>query len=374
MRACLGSILSSASGAWLRLWGFSIESWRLNGGVFCSFTPQFTYKQTTDSQNSEEHEDQLLHETLLCLKALCTTSTALQKLSTIEKPLFTALLSMLFDPENKGPSEFTTRSIILHLLFAHLSSALKDPAQLPNRVRTILSYLSDPTPPAEKQPLPFILDMRQNRPYKVWCQEIVNVTKDVFWIFMHQLNVVPLPAGCKAAMTPDGGSSTTHLEAELSAPDFVAAHFTHPRPPVPAAPYVGGVEWDATHYLAAHLDLLNGLVAALASKEARNGLRAELRASGFEKVMGATLRTCKEKFYDHVHDGLRTWVGAAVADGWDVRDVRMGVKAPEGARRSSPKKSPRKKAEDKVPVIEAPKLDLELPGFEEVKGQARRVG
>lgn len=64
----------------------------------------------------EEHEDTLLHESLLCLKALCTTKIALQKLCEIESTLFPALLAMLFDEEHKGPSEFTTRGLIMSLL------------------------------------------------------------------------------------------------------------------------------------------------------------------------------------------------------------------------------------------------------------------
>ena len=71
------------------------------------------------------------------------------------------------------------------------------------------------------------------------------------------------------------------------------------------------------------------------------------------------LRTCKEKFYAHVHDGLGTWVGAAVADGWDVRDVRFGPRVDEVMR--SPRKASPSKKQDKVPKIgEVPKLDLGL--------------
>ena len=65
---------------------------------------------------SEEHEDNLLHEALLCLKGLCTTDLALQKLREIADVLFPALIGMLFDEEHKGPSEFTTRQIIINLL------------------------------------------------------------------------------------------------------------------------------------------------------------------------------------------------------------------------------------------------------------------
>ncbi|RAH71562.1 uncharacterized protein BO66DRAFT_371423 [Aspergillus aculeatinus CBS 121060] len=291
----------------------------------------------------EEHEDNLLHETLLCLKALCTTSIALEHLSKIEGELFPALLKMLFDEEKKGPSEFTTRGIIINLIFTQLSAVSSD-EMAADRASRILSYLRDPSPSEENQPLTFIANIYQSRPYRVWCKEVTNVSKEVFWIFLHHLNVIPTPKD----ETP---SSATYRER----------HFPVPRPPVPAAPYVGGVEWDATNYLAAHLDLLNGIVASLPTTQERNQLRAELRASGFEKVMGGTLRTCKEKFYSSVHDCLRTWVAAAIDDEWPHLPVREGPPRPEIR---SPSKSPVKAAggSPKKGLLDEqpPKLELAL--------------
>ena len=71
-----------------------------------------------------------------------------------------------------------------------------------------------------------------------------------------------------------------------------------------------------------------------------------VRDSGFEKAMGGSLRTCKEKFYGAVHCGLRTWVAAAREDGWDFGDVRYGPRQEEvRSVRSSPKKKPGEKVE-----------------------------
>jgi hypothetical protein len=281
----------------------------------------------------EEHEDTLLHHTLTCLKALFTTSLALTHLSAVQPTLFPTLLRLLFSSgeEKKGPAEFSTRGIIFSLLFTYLSTA--PPSELPIRARTLLSYLRDPTPKEECRPPGFIAEMHRPRPYKIWQKEISNVTKEVFWIFLHHLNVIPYP--------PPSDSFSTSTYAQL--------HFPTPRPPVPAAPYVGGVEWEATSYLATHLDLLNGLIASLPTLEERNKLREELRDSGFERVMGESLRTCKEKFYGSVHAGLQTWVGAAKADGWDCREVR------EGPRRDKRASGPRKKVTSKE---EVPKLEL----------------
>jgi hypothetical protein len=313
----------------------------------------------------EEHEDALLHENLLCLKALCTTALALQYLNTIHSTLFPALLHMIFDPEKKGPSEFTTRNIITSVLLTYIESG-QTPTDRAMRAQHILTYLRDPTPKEEERPLDFVLEMRRERPYRVWCKEVVSVTKEVFWIFLHNLNVISLvPAEelttpllqDRPAPDPDSQSSTISPEDA----SFMARHFPRPRAPVPAAPYVGGVEWDATNYLASHLDLLNAAIACTpGGPVARNALREQFRVSGWERCLGGSLRLCKEKFYGAVHEALRTWVAAAAEDGWEVRDVRFGPPPPEGKSRSvSPVKGGRKKKEDAPPPrLEMPVLDL----------------
>jgi hypothetical protein len=253
-----------------------------------------------------------------------------------------------------------------------------------------LTYLRDPAPPEGTGPLSFVLDMRQPRPYQVWCKELVDVTKEVFWIFLHHLNVVSLPSTSGTAEPkavektpppdsalatdkplPPGPQMTTSFSrpfhqtpetppqprpyATANELSYTTRHFPRERPPVPAAPYVGGVEWDATNYLAAHLDLLNALLASLPMRSDRNNVRRLLRDSGFEKCMGGSLRTCKEKFYGAVHCALRTWVAAAAEDGWDVRDVRFGPRVEEQVARSV-KSSPAKKKDL------APRLNVEVEG------------
>ena len=285
----------------------------------------------------EDHEDTLLHELLRCLKGLCTTDTALKQFTEISATLFPALLGMLFDEEHKGPSEFTTRELIIQIIFAHVSMAPE--SELHARAMELLKYLKDPVKEKETSTVPFILQMHQSRPYQVWCKEITNVTKEVFWIFIHHLNVVPVP-------------QTTHEPPK----SYAKTHFPGQRAIVPAAPYVGGVEWDATNYVATHLDLLNGIMASLPTREARNVFRTELKVSGFEKVMGH-LRTCNPKYYGAVHDAVKVWVGAALEDGWEVRDVRMGSPDGKPGVGSPVKQSPKKKAE-KPPMIEVPKVDI----------------
>lgn len=280
---------------------------------------------------------------------------------------------MLFDEEKKGPSEFTTRNIITSLLFTYLKSA--SPRERSLRAKVLLSYLKDPQPKEEERPVGFVLQMRQDRPYRVWCKEVVNVTKEVFWIFLHNLNVVPLsPSSSNIASRWDaqhhevepGNSTSTAATPQSTSHDitdshllYMQKHFPQERPPVAAAPYVGGVEWDATNYLASHLDLINGILASLETKDERTELRGQLRISGWERCMGSKLRLCKEKFYGSVHSALRNWVDAAAEDAWDVRDVRYG---PQAVNQSPARKSPAKKKVDEAPKIEMLRLDL---GFDE---------
>ncbi|KAI1431429.1 armadillo-type protein [Xylaria sp. CBS 124048] len=300
----------------------------------------------------EEHEDALLHENLLCLKALCTTALALQYLNSIQATLFPALLHMVFDPEKKGPSEFTTRSIITSVLFTYIKSA--PPQDRPIRAKTVLAHLRDPEPKEEDRPLGFVLEMRRERPYRVWCKEATNVTKEVFWIFLHHLNVVFLPRDKE----PKEGREPSNMDSMA----YMKTHFPKERQPVPAAPYVGGVEWDATNYLASHLDLLNAVLACTPTAEERNTLRNLFRISGWERCMGSSLRLCKEKFYPGVHDGLRTWVAAAAEDGWSVRDVRYGPPAEP----KSPSKNRPKREDQPPPKIEIPKLSFGFDGLKDI--------
>jgi hypothetical protein len=310
----------------------------------------------------EEHEDALLHENLLCLKALCTTALALQYLQSIQATLFPALLHMLFDPEKKGPNEYTTRGIITSVLFTYIQAAA--PQDRLVRAKTVLSHLRDPKPKEEERPLGFVLDMHRDRPYRVWCKEAVSVTKEVFWIFLHHLNVVYLPRDKE----PKEGRIPP--STVMDSATYMATHFPQDRAPVPAAPYVGGVEWDATNYLASHLDLLNAIIACTPTSSERNELRSLFRICGWERWMGASLRLCKEKFYPGVHEGLRTWVAAAADDGWDVRDVRYGppaetkspVRKNGGAMGGgNNNKIKEKKRDDELPPrLEMPKLDFGL--------------
>lgn len=304
---------------------------------------------------------------------MCTTALALQYLHEIQGTLFPAVIHMIFDPERKGPSEFTTRNIITSVLLTYIQNGT--PEERVTRAQTVLSYLRDPEPKDDERPVEFVLGMRRERPYRVWNKEVTCVTKEVFWIFLHNLNVIALPAGrdkssedIRKTANTEGSATRFNGDRGAGTPPaddpfaYMNRHFPQERPPVPAAPYVGGVEWDATNYLASHLDLLNAIIACTPTRAERNVLRGQFKVSGWERCLGGSLRLCKEKFYPGVHDALRTWVAAAADDGWDVRDVRFGP--PQESRSTSPKKAAAAaaKKEEVPPRLDMPKLDFNLGG------------
>jgi hypothetical protein len=274
---------------------------------------------------------------------------ALEKLLELETIIFPRLIELLFDEEKKGPSEFTTRGLIINLLFTHLSTAPQ--SQKPERTRRILAYLADKLPKEEQRPIEFIEVAHTRRPYKRWCKEVVNVTKEVFWIFLHGSNVISLPS-----------PSESHSQDRDYT--YCTIHFPAERPPVPAAPYVGGVEWEATNYLANHLDLLNGCIASLGTKDERNSLRLDLRNSGWEKLMGGSLRTCKDRLHIAPHEGLKTWIAAAMADEWEISDVRFGPRSEryvpdteKEAKRERRRKREQEREQEELKLV-LPKLDF----------------
>ena len=271
---------------------------------------------------------------------------------------------MLFDKEKKGPSEYSTRTLIIVLLSNYL--AYSRSSSFEERAKSLLSHLRDPSPPEEAQLPGFITSIYHPRPFRVWNKELDNLTKEVFWIFLHHTNIIPFPPEHSAPAAMDSGDVSSYR----------ARHFPREHPPVPAAPYIGGVEWEATTYVTAHLDLINGIIASLPSRDDRNAVRQQLKDSGFEKLMGGYLRTCKEKFYGSVHEALSVWIGAAREDGWAYKDVKEGPPREEMVKRSPQKsggggggknKGGKKAGEQAAPPrLEMPKLDLGAPKAAEV--------
>lgn len=101
-----------------------------------------------DLEWREEHEDQLLHDALLCLKGLCTTGRAMEELEKVADHLFPALIAMLFtdskDEVKRGPAEYSTRAIITNVLCKSClinprSTYLRSGSQLPSLRHQLLA-------------------------------------------------------------------------------------------------------------------------------------------------------------------------------------------------------------------------------------------
>lgn len=217
----------------------------------------------------------------------------------------------------------------MRLTITDASLVAAEPNEHVSRARSILAHFSDPKDVVDQAPLEFIAQMHQARPYTLWCKEVNNVSKEVFWIFMHHTNVI------SAADVPEDHRP------------YYKRHFPSAHAPVPAAPHTGSVECDATRYISAHLDLMNALIALLPTREERNTLRNDLKISGFERMMGNRLRLCRDKYYGIVHESIATYIAAAGEDGWPTANVSRGPPQPESANTSNG-----------APKLELPKLDL----------------
>jgi len=208
-----------------------------------------------------------------------------------------------------------------------------EPGEHVSRARSVLKHLSDPKSVADETPLEFITQMHQARPYTLWCKEVNNVSREVFWIFMHHSNII---------------TAANVLEDHRP---YYKRHFPPAHAPMAAAPHSASVECDATKYISTHLDLMNALIALLPTREERNTLRHELKVSGFERMMGNRLRTCRDKYYGVVHESIATWIAAAGEDGWPSANVSRGPPQADNATTST-------NGVSGAPKFELPKLDL----------------
>ncbi|OLL25158.1 GTPase-binding protein rid1 [Neolecta irregularis DAH-3] len=274
-------------------------------GGFAVLCEQIT--KILDVEWREEHEDKLVHEILLCMRALCTAENGLVLLMVDEFAILEKLTQWIFS--EKPPAEFNTRGLIIDLVLTQLTSVATQ--NRPLYAERLMGYLANPKPTAEKRQHEFIEQARTPRPYKRWCVELERVARDVFWIFLHGKNEIPI----------------LDTKARLNIPLNIKGQ--HSAEPMVPAGFVGGVEWEAMEYAGWNLKLVNELILSFPTPEKRNGLRAEFKASGIEKIMGGKFRKTSTKFYQTLHENLATWVAWAESDGWDSRIVRLGPEAEE---------------------------------------------
>lgn len=177
----------------------------------------------------EQHDDQVLHELLRCLKALSTSSIGCFALRSSCPTPFVQLVALLYS--DKKPGDIATRQLIVELLLIlfdlYPSSSLPSfgndngrqnrpwrevwesesatPASsklvtLPAPHKTFFSLiralLLTPAPPPSESPAApvsphaFIESLHLPRIYKTYLQELSDICRDYFWVFCHPNNTI----------------------------------------------------------------------------------------------------------------------------------------------------------------------------------------
>jgi hypothetical protein len=221
-----------------------MKFWKSNGGAY----PDVLWKPLTDFRSREEqHDDQILHELLRCMKALSTSSIGCFALRSSCPTPFVQLVSLLYS--DKKPGDLCSRQLIVDLLLilfelypsppsekildkikvdggsvfdsgarprhpsgprsrpnsAYISPSPSSPSPSPSftlpsphtsfysLIRAIL--LTPPPAPTECpsnpiSPHAFIASLHLPRIYKTYLQELSDVCRDYFWVFCHPENAI----------------------------------------------------------------------------------------------------------------------------------------------------------------------------------------
>ncbi|KAL0953243.1 hypothetical protein HGRIS_004496 [Hohenbuehelia grisea] len=274
----------------------------------------------------EQHDDQVLHELLRCVKALTTSSIGCVALRSSCPTPFAQLISLLYS--DKKPGDVATRQLIVDLLL--LLFDLYPPSALPcssNRSRReiwdqsisslqpsnlitlpaphrslfslIRSLLLTPAPPPSENPSTpispheFIENLHRPRIYKSYLQELSDVCRDYFWVFCHPKNTF-----------------------------WVLNEVHEGRVEQPRAPggMTGGVEFEAMGYFTTHLRLVNAISKAAAELSMPKDhelsayrLHSDLFLSGIERIL-LIARKASTTYYPTLHLEIAryiAWVGRA---------------------------------------------------------------
>ncbi|KAH9957444.1 armadillo-type protein [Russula dissimulans] len=267
----------------------------------------------------EQHDDQLLHELLRCLKALSTSEIGCFALRSSCPIPFVQLVTLLYS--DKKPGDVASRQLIVELLMilfdlyppSSLPSAGSVPPRrevwetsprhtitLPYPHQTLFSFLRalllTPAPRAAEAPeVPlspheFIDALHRPRIYRTYLQELSDTCRDYFWIFCHPNNTI-----------------------------WVLSETDEARVEKPRAPggMTGGVEFEAMSYLTTHLRLLNAFAKAAHElnlpKEhelSAHQLHLDLFLSGIERII-LIARKASTTYYPTLHLEIARYVNLA---------------------------------------------------------------
>jgi hypothetical protein len=182
---------------------------KLNGGKFALHLCFNLRLRRNFSE--EQHDDQLLHELLRCLKALTTSSIGCFALRSSCPTPFVQLVSLLYS--DKKPGDVASRQLIVDLLLVLFDlyppsavpmlgsrSMPSDAIALPYPHTTLYSLMRSllltpaPTPVEAPEttvsPHEFIESLHRPRVYKTYLQELSDVCRDYFWVFCHPNNAI----------------------------------------------------------------------------------------------------------------------------------------------------------------------------------------
>ncbi|KAI9061130.1 hypothetical protein FKP32DRAFT_1594809 [Trametes sanguinea] len=288
----------------------------------------------------EQHDDQILHELLRCVKALTTSAVGCNALRAACPSPWDKLVILLYS--DKRPGEVATRQLIVELLLSlfelyplgslpsngspstgltthsrsrsvpwELSTtsltASSNLITLPRPHQTLFSLLKSllltrAPPPSESpgtpiEPHAFIEELHRPRIYKTYLQEMNDVCRDYFWVFCHPSNTI----------------------WDLSETD--EAKVEKPRAP---GGMTGGVEFEAMCYMTMHLKFVNAIASYAQAlnlpKEHEHSafqFHRDMFQSGIERILSIA-RKASTTYYPTLHLEIARYVAAAGRSGHEI--------------------------------------------------------
>ncbi|KAL5526007.1 hypothetical protein ACEPAG_7345 [Sanghuangporus baumii] len=307
----------------------------------------------------EQHDDQLLHELLRCLKALSTSAVGCAALRSEIPTPYAQLVRLLFS--DKKPGDIATRQLIAELLlilfdlypptslpspssttptrqrrremwedFSDICPVTDNPQliSLPSPHRSLFSFirtllLTKPPPPAEGSETPltpheFIESLHVPRIYKTYLQELSDVCRDYFWVFCHPSNTI------------------------WNLNDTDEKRVEKPRAP---GGMTGGVEFEAMAYLTTHFKFINAVAKSAADlnlpKEnelSAHRFHSDLFASGLERVI-LVARKASTTYYPTLHLEIGRYAAIALQAQYELPWTLSRIIGPPPAGMAKPGKS-----------------------------------
>ncbi|GBE87862.1 hypothetical protein SCP_1200870 [Sparassis crispa] len=310
----------------------------------------------------EQHDDQMLHELLRCVKALSTSAIGCAALrDSCPSPYF-QLIHLLYS--DKKPGDVGTRQLILELLLllfelypssslpssgspittafsymrsrsipweadarAQSSNLITLPAPHASLFSFIRALLLTPAPPPAEAPGPavephaFIEELHRHRIYKTYLQELNDICRDFFWVFCHPNNAV------------------------WNLDETDEAKVEKPRAP---GGMTGGVEFEAMGYMTTHFRFINAIAALVqdmnlpqSHEHSAYQFHNDMFLSGIERIL-LMARKASTTYYPTLHLEIARYVAAVNRSGFELpwSLSRLVAPPPSSMRKTPAMRSP----------------------------------